>query len=403
MAAPQVTEVLQKNPTKILLYFDQPLDDDVVFPVTAFSINYGKIPILAADYYGTAAILITIDRELNFRDKIEINYQPPETLASAIRAPVGDGASNLILRRNAVRAFFKVPIKNMLPPDENVWMANSNLGGGKRYVPDPDNPELPDVPGIDLCGDGSIIIGKPPSADNGDGDDGTETTDSGAAPASDGNLIQGLKAVAYPNAERPSPRSATPDDFVMAYGLKEAIQLSNIDDADAIQPNDQKIWMAIEDATALIDNYIEQAGRGGKLLISSNRRRTALIIARYYLDTVRRREDVKNDYERAITELDKARSLKDVQRPQLPWWADPCNPFGSGVLSHRIPQYYNGVTGKGFDGHWVDPAAEEGSDYRIDGDNSQTNNNDYGSGGGAPREPEQPIDNGGSESGGASL
>ena len=74
----------------------------------------------------------------------------------------------------------------------------------------------------------------------------------------------------------------------MAYGLKEAIQLSNIDDADAIQPNDTKIWMAIEDATALIDNYIEQAGRGGKLLISSSRRRTALIIARYYLDTVRR-------------------------------------------------------------------------------------------------------------------
>ena len=209
--------------------------------------------------------------------------------------------------------------------------------------------------------------------------------------------------VGYPSYTRPNPRTATPDDFVLAYGLKEAIQLSNIDDADAIQPNDQKIWMAIEDASALIDNYIEQAGRGGKLLISSNRRRTALIIARYYLDTVRRREDVKNDYERAITELDKARSLEDIVRPDLPWWADPCGPR-IGVRSHRIPQYYNGVSGKGLDGWWVDPAVEEGSDYRQDGENSQNNNKIVSggtTGGTAPREPEQPTDGGGSESGGS--
>lgn len=395
MAAPQVTEILQKHPSKFLIYFDQPLDEDVEFPTTCFSINYGKIPISGASYYGTSAILLLIDRELTFRDKTELNYQPPEDIAVAIRSPTANNASNVVLRRNAVRAFFKVPVKNLLPPDENPWMANSNLGGGKQYVPDPDDPNSGNIPSIDLCGDGSIIIGGPPSND---GDDG------GAAQTLSGQSRTGrLDARNYPNATRPSPRTATPDDFILAYGLKEAIQLSNIDDADAIQPNDIKIWMAIEDATALIDNYIEQAGRGGKLLISSNRRRTALIIARYYLDTVRRREDVKNDYERAIVELDKARSLKDVERPQLPWWADPCNPT-SGVRSHRIPQYYNGVSGKGLGGWWVDSAAEESSDFRTAGVNSQNNNNigDSGVGGGAPREPEQPTDGGGAGSGGDS-
>jgi len=400
MAAPQVTEILQKVSDKVLVYFDQPLDEDVVFPPTSFSINYGKIPITAASYYGTSAILLVLDRELTSRDKIEVNYQPPEDLILAIRSPVAENASNLILRRNAVRAFFKVPVKNLLRVDENNWLANSNLGGGKRYVPDPNDPEGGgDIPSVDLCGDGSIIIGgPPPSGDSGGGEDGGATQTLSGTPR-----VGKLDAKNYPNATRPTPRVATPDDFVLAYGLKEAIQLSNIDDADATQPNDQKIWMAIEDAAALVDNYIEQAARGGKLLISSNRRRTSLIIARYYLDTVRRREDVKNDYERAITELDKARSLKDVERPQLPWWADPCSD-NLGVRSHRIPQYYNGVSGKGLDGWWVDTAVEEGSDYRTAFINSQNNNNSpNGGGGGAPRTPEQPTEDGGTEQGGTTT
>ena len=51
MAAPQITEVLQKAPDKILAYFDQPLDDSVQFPAVCFSINYGKIPITGASYF----------------------------------------------------------------------------------------------------------------------------------------------------------------------------------------------------------------------------------------------------------------------------------------------------------------------------------------------------------------
>ena len=210
--------------------------------------------------------------------------------------------------------------------------------------------------------------------------------------------------LAYPIADRPRPRSATPDDFILAYGLREATQITNIDHADATQPNTEKLWMAIEDAAALVDNYIQQAQRAGKLLISSNRRRTTLIIARYYLDTIRRREDVKADYEQCITELDKARSLSDVERGDLPWWADPCNPLRSnGIRSHKIPQYYNGVSGKGLDGHWVDSASDESVDFRTNSENSQ-NNNDQGNGspgGQVQREPSQPVDDGGFESGGS--
>ena len=54
-----------------------------------------------------------------------------------------------------------------------------------------------------------------------------------------GNTIQTATGP-YPKPARPNPRSATPDDFVMAYGLREAIQLTNIDDADATQPNTEK-------------------------------------------------------------------------------------------------------------------------------------------------------------------
>lgn len=409
MAAPQVSEVVQKVSDKILLYFDQPLDDSVEFPSTCFSINYGRIPIVSAGYYGTAAIVIVIDRKLTHRDKIEINYQPPEDLATALRAPVSPEASNLVIRRNAIRAFFKVPVKNQIRPDEGAWNGDSNLGISQD-VGDPNSPEGGNWgDGFDVCGDGSVIIGGGAGAGSGgnnqDGSSESPTTSTADSETIGEGSTAGSYAklyAQYPIRTRPNPRTATPDDFVLAYGLREAIQLTNIDDADATQPNTEKLWMAIQDASALIDNYITQAGRSGKLLISSNRRRTALIIARYYLDTVRRREDVKADYEQCIKELDKARTLENAVRPDLPWWLDPCNPNrANGILSHRIPQYYNGVSGKGLDGWWVDSASEEGTDFRQDGENSQTNNNlgngGTGVGGGDfnPAEPQQPQDEGG--------
>ena len=378
MAAPQIQEVSIKVANKVLLTFDQAIDDSVNVPLTCFSINYGRVPLKSWEYYGTAAVVLTLGNSITYKDKIEVNYQPPEEMHQALRAPVADNASAVTIRRNAVRAFFKVPALNQLAPDEGNWNSMSNLGVsnavGKDFGPEGG-------------GDWEDICGNSIDGSNRPGGNGAA-----------GGASGGYK---YPIRQRPNPRTATPDDFVLAYGLKEAIQISNLDDADATQPNTDKIWMAIQDACALIDNYIIQASRGGKLLISSNRRRTALIIARYYLDTVRRREDIKNDYEMAITELDRARNTQDnVVRPDPPWWMDPCNPWSSGgVRSHRIPQYYNGVSGKGLSGWWVDSAAEEASDFRENSINSQ-NNNDQPNGNAGVSDssrtsPNSPTDDGG--------
>jgi phage gp36-like protein len=148
----------------------------------------------------------------------------------------------------------------------------------------------------------------------------------------------------------------------MAYGLKEAVQLTNIDDASATTVNVAKLRLAIEDANALIDSYIEQSGKAGKLLITSSRRRTAMIIARYYLDTVRRREDVYKDYEVALKTLDAemkmtaARAGAGISAIDTP----------EGIMrSWRTPQRYNSVSGKGLSAWITDTAGDLTPDYRA--------------------------------------
>ena len=384
MAAPQLQEIQVKNPTKVLLSFDQALDTSVNVPLVSFSINYGKVPVTAWEYRGTAAIVLTVGKTITGKDKIEVNYQPPDDVNVALRAPVTDGASATVIRRNVVRAFYKVPALIMLRASESEWNEMSNLGVSQDGNSTGDGVEDGGGEWEDSCSDVSGSSGK-----------------NGANAGVGGGYGN------YPIKPRPNPRTATPDDFILAYGLREAIQISNLDDGDATQPNSDKIWMAIQDACALIDNYIVQASRGGKLLISSNRRRTALIIARYYLDSVRRREDVKDDYERCITEMERARTMEDVIRPDTPWWQDPCNPNrGKGVRSWRIPQRYNGVSGKGLSGWWNDSGAEEVNDWRYDRSNSEVNNNDNNWRGSMKdddsRKPQQPADDGGIRNSGSS-
>jgi len=379
MAAPQLQEIQVKTSNKVLLTFDQPLDTSVNVPLVSFSINYGKIPVTEWQYRGTASVVLTVGYTITSKDKIEVNYQPPEDMLVALRAPVAANASPTIIRRNVVRAFYKVPALILLKKSEAEWNEMSNLGVSQ------DGPS---------AGDG---------VEGGGGtweDNCSDVSGNGGCGGANGGVGGGYRN--YPIQSRPNPRTATPDDFILAYGLREAIQVSNLDDGDATQPNTDKIWMAIQDACALIDNYIVQASRGGRLLISSNRRRTALIIARYYLDSVRRREDVKNDYERCITELEKARTMEDVIRPDTPWWQDQCNPNrGNGVRSWRVPQVYNGVSGKGLSGWWNDSGAEEIDDWRYDRLASETNNNDSNwrhlaiERDDDSRAPRQPADDGG--------
>jgi len=338
MAAPQILEAVVKNSLLVELIFDQPLDTDIDPPLTSFSVNYGLFPIVSYVYGGTTSIVLTLSKEVKPGESLFVSYGPPENIHRAIRSPVKDGSSQATIRRNVVRAFFKVPVRNLLKPVEDEWNDNANLGSyadGKGYS----------------------------RRDKGD-----------------------------------SPRTASPDDFILAYGLKEAIQLTNIDDADATQPNVARLWMAIEDANALIDSFINQSTKAGKLLISSNRRRTSLIIARYYLDTVRRREDVLKDFERAIKELDASTTHNPAIKPD----ADLAINSSQGILrSWRIPQNYNGVSGKGMSGWWTDSAGSRTRDWRYDQYNSETNNTEGNWPSIDNKEgilPEQPTDDGGNTS-----
>ena len=378
MAAPQVQEISIKSSDTLLMSFDQAIDDSVNIPITCFSVNYGRVPVTSWRYRGTAEIVLKVGKPLKAKDKIEVNYQPPEDVKQALRAPVAANASTITMRRNAVRAFYKVPAINQIRPNEAAWNEMSNLGS-------------------------NFDVGTDANPETGGGSSGwDDTCDNGSSAGSSSGGSSGSANARYPNTARPNPRSATPDDFVLAYGLREAIQLSNIDDGDASQPNTEKIWMAIQDACALIDNYIMQAGKAGQLLISSNRRRTALIIARYYLDSVRRREDVKNDYEQCLKELTQATSLETVVRPDDPWWADQCSGrSNNGIRSFRVPQHYNGVSGKGLSGWWTDSGYVESDDWRYDRYGSESNN-DQGNWEGSrssiqddSRNPDQPTDNGG--------
>jgi phage gp36-like protein len=337
MAAPKLLEFTVKEQTKGVLVFDQALDSSVNVPETSFSLNYGQIPIQSLRYLSTDSVELTFSRNVTEGDKFFLSYQPPNDIDRALRAPVKDGASVATVRRNAVRAFFKVPGLNLIQLNEERagWDEEANLG---KYA-------------------------------NGKG---------------------------YSRRDKGSnPRTATPDDFILAYGVKEAIQITNIDDADATQPNTERMWMAIQDANALIDSFINQSTKAGKLLVSSNRRRTSLILARYYLDTVRRREDVLKDYERAIKELEAATTYNMAVRPDEEM---AINSRGGLLRSWRVPQYYNGVSGKGLSGQWNDTAGDRIRDYRFDWYNAERNNNDPNFDGDRldrdSRLPQQPADDG---------
>lgn len=334
MAAPQLLEFTIGEQTKGVLTFDQALDATIDVPISSFSINYGKLPLKSWQYLSTNSIELTFLRNVTTKDKIFLNYTPPNDINLALRAPVNEGSSAATIRRNVVRAFFKVQAKNLIQVDEQKagWDEMSNLG---KYA-------------------------------NGKG---------------------------YSRGDRgQNPRTATPDDFILAYGLREAVQITNIDDADAAQPNTDRLWMAIQDADSLIDSYINQSTKAGKLLVSSNRRRTSLILARYYLDTVRRREDILKDYERAIKELEAATTYNMALRPD----EEMAINSSAGLLrSWRVPQYYNGVSGKGLSGWWTDSAGDRVQDYRYDFYNAENNNDgpNWGDDGSNAFIPQQPADN----------
>ena len=311
MATPKIKEVTVPSPSSVILWFDAPLATTVPVPVGCFTVSYGQYGVSSVNYSSDTMITLELDSSLSPWDQVFVSYEPPLDLKQCLRGPVPPSANDVVLKRNAVRAFYRVPGRNLLAPDEQT--------------------------------DGS---------------------------KSQSNLGQTIGGYGFPYQNRSGvltehksdPRSASPDDFIVAYGLKEAIQLTNIDDAAATTVNVAKLRMAIQDANSLIDSYIEQSGKAGMVLITSNRRRTALIIARYYLDTVRRRDDVKQDYESALKQLAAEMQMTAIRAGN----GDSAIDTPQGIMrSWRIPQRYNMVSGKGLSGWATDTAGDLAPDYRI--------------------------------------
>ena len=131
--------------------------------------------------------------------------------------------------------------------------------------------------------------------------------------------------------------------------------------------------MAIQDANSLIDSYIEQSGKAGQVLITSNRRRTALIVARYYLDSVRRRDDVRADFESCLKQLQAEMAMSAIRAGN----GDSAIDTKQGIMrSWRIPQRYNGVSGKGLSGWTTDTGGDQAPDYRLGWGAIGQNNNE---------------------------
>lgn len=310
MAIPQIKEITVPASSTVMLWFDGPLDSKVPVPVGSFTVNYGNYGVTSVNYASDTMITLSLDSFLSPWDEVFVSYEPALDLKQCLRGPVPPTANDVVVKRNAVRAFYRVPARNQLTPDEKTdgSQTQSNLGqtiGGYGFP------------------------------------------------------LQNRSGVMTPH--KSDPKSASVDDFILAYGLKEAIQLTNIDDAAATTVNAAKLRMAIQDANSLIDSYIEQSGKAGMVLITSNRRRTALIIARYYLDTVRRREDVRTDYESALKQMAAEMQMTAIRAGN----GDSAIDTPQGIMrSWRIPQRYNSVSGKGLSGWTVDTAGDQSPDFR---------------------------------------
>ncbi len=97
---------------------------------------------------------------------------------------------------------------------------------------------------------------------------------------------------------------ATVDYFIEIFGYQEAVELSNIDNPTGNNINFDKIQIALNDAATLINNYILTAPPQGKILIAGSYRRTQAILARWYLDILRPRQQVIDAAEQALQQLE---------------------------------------------------------------------------------------------------
>jgi phage gp36-like protein len=100
---------------------------------------------------------------------------------------------------------------------------------------------------------------------------------------------------------------ATEQDFIDAFGLHEIVQLSNLDDPMAQTINSAKLIRCQQQAKSLIDGLIAGcqavAAQMPFALIPPLLTSYELDIARYLMDSIQAREDVRKRYEDALQQL----------------------------------------------------------------------------------------------------
>ena len=96
---------------------------------------------------------------------------------------------------------------------------------------------------------------------------------------------------------------ANPQDFIEAFGENEAIMLTNLDNPNTSIVNLVPLNKALVDASGIIDMYVGNRYVLPLTVVSTVINGYCLDIARYRLDRIRSREDVRLRYEDALKQL----------------------------------------------------------------------------------------------------
>lgn len=117
-----------------------------------------------------------------------------------------------------------------------------------------------------------------------------------------------VSQLAWTSGSCPAPtqdqRSADADKFVLSFGLVETVELTNLDDPGLFMPNCAVLNGALEDAYLLLSAAISEASECGGEQITANFKRWQVIVARHYLDVIRRRPEVRQDFEDVLKSIE---------------------------------------------------------------------------------------------------
>lgn len=147
-------------------------------------------------------------------------------------------------------------------------------------------------------------------------------------------------------------RSATIEDYIEAFTLQEAVQVSNLGNAGATEINIDRMMFALSQASEILNGYISVSTWAGRALLIGTRVRAELVIARYMLHSDRRPADVTKDYEMIMTWVDQAHRTNSSTPSECDQLDDK---YGGRVVTDGIAQQYNVDNGLGLRGWALDP------------------------------------------------